>query len=292
MHIPVLLNEVLEYLEPKPECNYVDCTLNGGGHTKEILKRNDKNGLVMGIEVDKDIFNKINQEEINRLVAVNDSYSNLKEIVTKEKFKNINGILFDIGMSSYHIDQSEKGFSFLKDEPLFMSYNVDKGNQRTAYEIVNQYNEKDLVDILFKYGEERYSRKIAKSIIEKRKKRSINTTFELVDIIASAVPMNYKRGKIHFATRTFQALRIEVNRELDNFFDALPQALEVLDSGGRIVVITFHSLEDRIVKNYFRDWSKKGLVTLLTKKPITAQDQEIKENPRSRSAKLRAVIKL
>ena len=292
MHIPVLLNEVLEYLEPKPECNYVDCTLNGGGHTKEILKRNDKNGLVMGIEVDKDIFNKINQEKISRLIAVNDSYSNLKEIVVREKFKNINGILFDIGMSSYHIDQSEKGFSFLKDEPLFMSYNVDKGNQRTAYEIVNQYNEKDLVDILFKYGEERYSRKIAKSIIEKRKKKAIHTTFELVDIIASAVPMNYKRGKIHFATRTFQALRIEVNRELDNFFDALPQALEVLDSGGRIVVITFHSLEDRIVKNYFRDWSKKGLVTLLTKKPITAQDQEIKENPRSRSAKLRAVIKL
>lgn len=291
MHIPVLLNEVLEYLSPQSGQNFVDCTMNGGGHTREILKQSIS-GLVLGIEVDKDIFKKIKGEEIDRLIPVNDSYSNLEKIVKAKKFKDIDGILFDIGMSSYHIDLSERGFSFLKDEPLMMSYNVKKGNERTAYEIVNSYSEKDLADIIFQYGEERYSRRIAKGIIEKRKAKSINTTFDLVKIIEAYVPPSYKRQKIHFATRTFQALRIEANRELDNFSDALPQAIKVLKPGGRLVVITFHSLEDRIAKNYFRDSQKEGIIKILTKKPIIAQEGEMKNNPRSRSAKLRAVIKL
>ncbi|MDD4409271.1 MAG: 16S rRNA (cytosine(1402)-N(4))-methyltransferase RsmH [Candidatus Pacebacteria bacterium] len=292
MHIPVLLNEVLEYLSPEKDKNYIDCTLNGGGHTREILKRNGKNGKVLGIEVDKDIFSKIKKEKIERLIPINDSYSNLSEIVRANKLDDIDGILFDIGMSSYHIDLSERGFSFLKDEPLMMSYNVEKGNNRTAYEIVNSYSEKDLADIIFQYGEERFSRKIAKHIVEKRKIKPISTTFELVRVIDESVPSGYKRQKIHFATRTFQALRIEANRELDNFSDALPQALEVLKPGGRLVVITFHSLEDRIAKNFFRDWQKGGLVKILTKKPVLGQEEEIRENPRSRSAKLRAIIKL
>lgn len=292
MHIPVLLNEVLEYLDPKKDQNYIDCTLNGGGHTREILKRNKKNGRVLGIEVDEDIFKKIKEEKIERLVAVNDSYSNLEKIAAAEKFNDVDGILFDIGMSSYHIDLSQRGFSFLKDEPLMMSYNVNQGNKRTAYEIVNSYSEKDLADIIFNYGEERYSRRIAKGIVEKRKIKPIGTTFDLVKVIEGSIPISYKRQKIHFATRTFQALRIEANRELDNFFDALPQALRILKPGGRLVVITFHSLEDRIAKNFFRDCQKNEQVKILTKKPILAKEEEIAINPRSRSAKLRAVIKL
>lgn len=291
MHIPVLLNEVLEYLDPQLDSNYVDCTLNGGGHTRAILEKNGR-GKVLGIEVDKDIFKKIKSEKINRLLPINDSYSNLRKIVEENGFKDVRGILFDIGMSSYHIDISERGFSFLKDEPLMMSYNVDKGNNRTAYDIVNGYTEKDLADIIFAYGEERYSRRIAKAVVDKRKVKPISTTFELVRVIEGAVPPPYRRQKIHFATRTFQALRIEANRELDNFKDALPQALEVLEKEGKLVVITFHSLEDRIAKNFFRDWKKEGLVEILTKKPVIATEAEMRDNPRSRSAKLRALIKL
>lgn len=291
MHIPVLLDEVLEYLSPQPNQNFVDCTMNGGGHTKAILERNGL-GKVLGIEVDKDIYNKIAIEEIDRLVPVNGSYADLKKIVKKSDFKEIDGILFDIGMSSYHIDLSKRGFSFLKDEPLMMSYNVKKGNKRTAYEIINSYSEQDLADIIFNYGEERLSRRIAKAIVEKRKARPISTTFELVEVISGAVPSGYKKQKIHFATRTFQALRIEANRELDNFSDALPQALDVLKPGGRLVVITFHSLEDRIAKNFFRDWHKEKKVQILTKKPVLGKEEEIRSNPRARSAKLRAIIKL
>ncbi|MCK9578143.1 16S rRNA (cytosine(1402)-N(4))-methyltransferase RsmH [bacterium] len=291
MHTPVLLNEVIEYLTPQEGQNFVDCTLNGGGHTREILKRNGQ-GKVLGIEVDPEIYQNIKDEKIDRLIAVNDSYSNLEEIIEREKFKNINGILFDIGMSSYHVDQSERGFSFLKDEPLIMSYNTEKGNMITAYEIVNSYSEEKLASMIYEYGEERYSRRIAKSIIERRRIKPIRTTLELVDIIGNSVPPYYKRQKIHFATRTFQAIRIEANRELDNFIDALPQAIKILPSGGRLVVITFHSLEDRIAKVFFRERQKNQEIEILTKKPVIATDEEIKINPRSRSAKLRAIVKL
>jgi len=292
MHIPVLLEETMEYLLPSPGKNFVDCTLNGGGHTKEILKRISPKGKVLGIEVDPEIFKNIKDENIERLIAVNDSYSNLKEITEKEKFNNIDGILFDIGMSSYHIDSSERGFSFLKDEPLVMSYNTDKGNMITAYEIVNGYHEEDLASVIYEYGEERYSRRIARNIVERRKIKPIKTTFELVSIIGDSVPPPYKRQKIHFATRTFQAIRIEANRELDNFIDALPQAIEVLKPGGRLVVITFHSLEDRIAKVFFRERQKNQELEILTKKPVIAADEEMNSNPRSRSAKLRAIVKL
>jgi len=292
MHIPVLLDEVMEYLLPDKNKNFIDCTLNGGGHTKELLKRNGPKGKVLGIEVDPEIYQNIKNEKIERLVAVNDSYSNLKEIVKNEKFKDVSGILFDIGMSSYHIDLSERGFSFLKDEPLVMSYNTEKGNMVTAYEIVNGYREEDLASVIYEYGEERYSRRIAKNIVERRKIKPIRTTFELVDIIGSSVPVHYKRQKIHFATRTFQAIRIEANRELDNFIDALPQAIEILPPGGRLVVITFHSLEDRIAKVFFKERQKSQEIEILTKKPVIATDEEMKNNPRSRSAKLRAIVKL
>ncbi|MCK9393848.1 MAG: 16S rRNA (cytosine(1402)-N(4))-methyltransferase RsmH [Candidatus Paceibacterota bacterium] len=292
MHIPVLLEETMEYLLPFSNKNFIDCTLNGGGHTKEILKRISPKGKVLGIEVDPDIFENIKNEKIKRLIAINDSYSNLKEIVKKENFGKVDGVLFDIGMSSYHIDSSERGFSFLKDEPLVMSYNVEKGNKTTAYEIVNGYREEDLANVIYEYGEERYSRRIARNIIERRRIKPIRTTFELVAIIGNSVPSSYKHQKIHFATRTFQAIRIEANRELDNFIDALPQAIEVLKPGGRLVVITFHSLEDRIAKVFFKERQKNQEIEILTKKPVIATNEEAKDNPRSRSAKLRAVIKL
>lgn len=276
MHIPVLLKETIEYLDIKENGNYVDCTLNGGGHTKEILKRT--NGKVLGIEIDKEIFDKVSKQE--RLIAVNDSYINLKKIVEENNFSNIQGILIDAGMSSYHIDESKRGFSFQKDEPLLMNYT----GELTAREIVNTYSVKDLERILKEYGEEKFARKIAEQIV---KGRPIETTSQLVEIIRRGI---HQKGNIHFATRTFQALRIEANQELENLKIVLPQALEVLEKGGRLVVITFHSLEDRIIKNFFKSRSEE--VELLTKKPVLPDEGEIKSNPRARSAKLRAIKKL
>ncbi|MFZ3054669.1 MAG: 16S rRNA (cytosine(1402)-N(4))-methyltransferase RsmH, partial [Minisyncoccales bacterium] len=237
MHIPVLLKEITENIQPNE--NYVDCTMNGGGHTKEILKRNGPKGKVLGIEIDKEIFDQVEQHE--RLIPVNDSYVNLKKIVEENGFENIKGVLFDIGMSSYHVDSSERGFSFQKDEPLVMSYN----GSLTAEEILNEWREDEIEKILKEYGEEEFARKISKKIVERRKGEKIKSTLQLVSIIKEATPGWYHHSKTHFATRTFQALRIAVNDELNNFKSALPQALEVLDKGGRLMAISFHSLEDR-----------------------------------------------
>ncbi|MFA5730027.1 MAG: 16S rRNA (cytosine(1402)-N(4))-methyltransferase RsmH [Candidatus Paceibacterota bacterium] len=286
MHIPVLLKEVIEYLDIKPEGNYIDCTLNGGGHTREILKRTK--GKVLGIEIDKEIFEKIEKEKIERLIPVNDSYINIKEIAEENGFNKVNGILFDIGMSSYHIDEAERGFSFNKDEPLIMNY----GTGLTAEEILNEWKEDEIEKILKEYGEEDFSKKIAKKIIERRKGERIKSTLQLVNIIKEATPGWYHHGKTHFATRTFQALRIKVNNELDNFRKALPEALELLEKEGRLVAISFHSLEDRIIKEFLKEKEKNGKVKIITKKPIVPQDEEIALNPRSRSSKLRAAIKI
>ncbi|MDD3386599.1 MAG: 16S rRNA (cytosine(1402)-N(4))-methyltransferase RsmH [Candidatus Pacebacteria bacterium] len=278
MHIPVLLKEVIEGLNPQPNENYVDCTLSSGGHTKEILKRNGPNGKVLGIEIDKDIFEKTIKDE--RLVAVNDSYINLEKIIEENNFNNISGILLDVGMSSYHVDLSERGFSFNKDEPLIMTY----GDGTTAEEIINEYTEEEIEKILREYGEEKFSRKIAKKICEERKIRRIKSTLQLVEIIKKIVPYS----KIHPATRTFQALRIKANNELDNIEKVLPQALKALNKGGKLLVISFHSLEDRIVKNFMKN---EGL-EIITKKPIIPTEEEIITNPRSRSSKLRIAIKI
>jgi len=272
MHIPVLQKEVLQYLNPKPNENFVDCTVNGGGHAMAIFEKIKPNGRLLGIELDKEVC----QDFHFQFPLVNDSYVNLKKIVKENNFNPIDGILFDLGMSSWQISKSGRGFTFLKDEPLDMRYNID--NKLTAEYIVNKWPESDLIDILKKYGEERFARKIAKNII---KNRPIKTTFQLVKIIGG------RRGRIHPATRTFQALRITVNDELNSLQKALFQAEEILSSGGRLVVISFHSLEDRIVKSFF-----KTKLDILTKKPIRASLEEIKINHRSRSAKLRAGVKL
>ncbi|MFA5714714.1 MAG: 16S rRNA (cytosine(1402)-N(4))-methyltransferase RsmH [Candidatus Paceibacterota bacterium] len=288
MHIPVLLKETIEYLDVKPNRNYVDCTLNGGGHAREILKRNGPNGKVLGIELDKEIFEKIKGENIERLIAVNDSYANIKNIAEENGFNDINGILFDVGISSYHIDEAKRGFSFNKDEPLIMSY----GNELTAEEIVNNWREDEIEKILKEYGEENFSKKIAKKIIERRKGEKIKSTLQLVEIIKEATPGWYHHSKTHFATRTFQALRIAVNDELNNFRSALPQALEIMSRDGRLVTISFHSLEDRIIKEFLKEKERNGELKILTKKPIIPGEEEIKNNPRSRSSKLRAAIKI
>jgi 16S rRNA (cytosine1402-N4)-methyltransferase len=288
MHIPVLLKEIIEYLDVRSDQNYVDCTLNGGGHTREILKRNGPKGKVLGIELDKEIFEKIKEEDIERLIAVNDSYINLEKIVEEKGFNNINGILFDIGMSSYHVDEAKRGFSFNKDEPLIMSYD----DELTAEEIVNNWKEEEIEKILKDYGEENFSKKIAKKIVEKRRGEKIKSTLQLVGIIKEATPGWYHHNKTHFATRTFQALRIAVNDELNNFRFALPQALKALDKEGKLLAISFHSLEDRIIKEFLKEKERSGELKIITKKPIVPGDEEVKNNPRSRSSKLRVAIKI
>jgi len=278
-HIPVLQKQVIEYLDPKPKENFIDCTFGQGGHTKAILK---KGGRVLAIEADSQLC----QRKINRLTLVNDSYSNLEEIVKKYNFRKVNGILLDLGISSWHLEESGRGFSFLRNEPLDMRY--DSKNQLTAEKIVNYWSGADLERILKEYGEEKYAQRIAKKIIEERRKSPLKQTFQLVEIIKEAVLREYSGQRIHCSTRTFQALRMAVNRELENIEKVLPQALKVLSPQGRLVVISFHSLEDRIVKNFFKNRRLK----VLTKKPIKADQEEIKINPRSRSAKLRAVKKI
>ncbi len=294
MHQPVLVKEVLEELRPQPGENFVDCTFGFGGHSLEILKRNKPDGKVLGIERDKKILDLIKDYSKNeRLILVQGNFKNLKQIVKKYEFDRINGVLFDLGVSSWHFEQSGRGFTFQIDEPLVMNYGSGIKNQElTAQEIVNQWPEQELIRIFREYGEERYSRKMAQLICQSRRIKPIKTTKQLVEIIRKAVPKKYQYRRIHFATRVFQALRIAVNNELDNLEKALPQALEILGKNGRLAVISFHSLEDRLVKNFFRDSAKKGLLEILTKKPITPNQEEIQFNPRSRSAKLRAAVKI
>ncbi len=275
-HTPVLQKEILEYLEPKPNENFIDCTFGEGGHSFLLLSKNKPKGKVLGIDLDKRILEK---EEIPRLITANASYTELSSIVEEKGFYPISGILFDFGMSSWHIDKSRRGFSFLRDEPLDMRY--DLSGNLTAWEIVNRYSEKELAEVIKRYGEEKNATKIAKEII---KRRPVNTTFELNKAINKAV---FKKSKIHKSTRTFQALRIAVNEELENIEKGLYGAMEAVSPGGKIAAVSFHSLEDRLVKNIFKDKRFK----ILTKKPVTASYKEKKENPRARGAKLRVIIK-
>ena len=291
-HIPVLQKEVLKCLDPKPNENFIDCTIGEGGHSAAIIEKNGPEGKILGIEIDAELYQKLMAAKLkNRLILVNDSFVNLKEIVGKEDFKKVQGILFDLGMSSWHLEKSGRGFSFLKKEPLDMRYNPQ--NPLTAGKIVNYWSAQEIEKILREYSQERFAKRIAREIVEERKNKPIQTTFQLVEIIKKSVPKNYERGRMHPATRTFQALRIAVNDELANLKKVLPQALKILEIGGRLVIISFHSLEDRIVKNFLREHSD-GLFEckILTKKPTTPSQEEIKINPRARSAKLRAAIKI
>jgi len=226
-----------------------------------------------------------------RLILVNDSYGNLENIVKDSDFKKVSGVLLDLGMSSWQLEKSEKGFSFQSDQPLDMRYD-NKKNNLTAEEIINEWPEEKIEGMLSEFGEENFARKIAKKIAEQRKISRIKTTFELTETIKDATPSSYWHSKIHYATRAFQALRIAVNGELDNLKKVLPQIISILEPGGRLAVISFHSLEDRIVKNFLRQEEKENIIKIIYKKPVIAEISELGENPRSRSAKLRAAIKL
>ena len=293
MHIPVLKKEVLEYLDPRSGENFIDCTIGEAGHSLEILEKNSPNGKLLGIDLDKSQVERSNNNLVdykNRIIVVEDSYKNIKEIVKKNNFNKVNGILLDAGFSSRHIGDSGRGFSFKKDELLDMRYSL--GDELTAEKIINEYSEEEIEKILNYFGEEKFSRQISKNIVKARQVKRIKSTFELKEIIENSLPRRAQFGKINPATRSFQALRIAVNNELDSLEKFLPDALEVLEVGGRLVVISFHSLEDRIVKNFFQENKKLNKLEILTKKPIVATDSEILENPRSRSAKLRAIIKI
>jgi len=295
MHIPVLAKEVIEYLDPKPNENFIDCTIGNGGHASAIIEVIQPKGRMLGIDWDEENIRslkfKIQKSKFkNNLILANDNYANLKDIAEINKFKNISGILLDLGFSSWHVEKSGRGFSFQKSEPLDMRYDIQ--NQVTAEKIVNYRSFQEIEKILREYGEERFSSQIAQSILRERKERAIKTTRQLAEVIQKAIPYKYQKNKINPATKTFQALRIAVNDELNNLTKVLPQALEILKNGGRLAVISFHSLEDRIVKNFFRDRSRENLIKILTKKPITPTFEEIRNNPRSRSAKLRAAIKV
>ncbi|MFH0859063.1 MAG: 16S rRNA (cytosine(1402)-N(4))-methyltransferase RsmH [Patescibacteria group bacterium] len=294
VHLPVLKKEVLEYLDPKPNQNFIDCTLGAGGHTIAILEKNQPKGKVLGIELDPALYQRIKEEiTSDRLITVNDNFKNITEIIQKIEFKKVAGVLLDLGMSSWHIDNSGRGFSFQKEEKLDMRYNPDiESSKSTAASIVNERSQEEIEKILKEYGEERFARRIAKTIVEKRKYRTIKTTNQLIDIIQEAVPLWYKKKRIFFATRTFQAFRIAANDELNSLQSALPQIIDILEPGGKVIVISFHSLEDRIVKNFFREEKRKNTLKIITKKPIEATPGEIEINPRSRSAKLRVAEKL
>lgn len=291
MHKPVLTQEVLKIFNPQPGENYIDCTFGFGGHAQEILEATKPKGKLLGIEWDEKVF-KENQKQFKdykQLILVNDNYANLKKIIDKNKFGKADGILLDIGISSWDIEESEKGFSFRKDEKLDMRFNTK--NDITAKGIINNWNQEDLEKIFKYFGEEGFARQIARRIIQERDIKPINTTNDLVEVIAKSVPGFYRRNP-NFPAKIFQALRIAVNGELDNLTKVLPQAVEALSKGGELIVISFHSLEDRIVKNYFKELKANNTAKVLTKKPLIATLQEIKNNPRSKPAKLRAIQKL
>ena len=289
MHQPVLLSETIEYLNPEPNENFVDCTLGEGGHSKAILEKTGPRGKILGIDQDQRQIEKCQTELGKRLVPVHDNFARLEKIVKREKFAEVSGVLADLGLSTWHLQESQKGFSFLKDEPLDMRLS---GQGLSARDIVNDWPEDRIFQILKDYGEERFSQKIARRIVEARKSRSIKTTRELSELIRSACPRNYERGRLHPATRTFLALRIMVNQELENLKSFLPQALKVLQKNGRLVVISFNSQEDRLVKNFLREEEQSGRLRQLTAKPVTPSSKELERNPASRSAKLRVGLKL
>lgn len=295
IHQPVFLNEILTLLNPQPGQSFIDATVNGGGHAEAILERIAPDGRLLGIDADRDIIRaaekKFEKSALRKnIVLVCENYTHIESVATQHGFQEVNGILFDLGFSSYHIDASGRGFSFLKDEPLDMRYAISDKSP-AAREIVNSWSEKEIEVILREYGDERFSRRIARAIVQYRAKKRIVTTQELALIIARSIPRRLVSHAIHPATRTFQALRIAVNHELENIEKALPEALTLLRPQGTLAVISFHSLEDRIVKNIFRGAAQKEAYMLQNEKPLIPSADEIRINPRARSARLRAIQK-
>lgn len=303
-HTPVLLQESIEGLQIKNGSIIVDCNLGDGGHTEAILRLPLEKIEVVGLDLDADAIKRA-QEFVSDIVGDTSNDKTQKKLhVVRTNFRNIDtaldtlslnkvdAVLYDLGLSSYELDESGRGFTFRKDEPLKMTFGTAEDSLFTAEQIVNEWDEENIRSIIKYYGEERYAGRIASKIVEQRDIAPIKTTKQLADLIYNAVPAPIRRKKIHPATKTFQAIRITVNDELESLSESLPKAFERLSPGGRLVVISYHSLEDRIVKVLFKDYiaTKKGKA--ITKKPIVPKQEETDRNPRSRSAKLRIIEKI
>ena len=303
-HVSVLLNECLDALNIKDDGIYVDCTLGGAGHSSHILQRLSKDGLLVGIDQDTDALKAAGErlKEYENKKLVHNNFHNIDSILEELDIPKVDGILMDLGVSSYQLDEGERGFSYMKDAPLDMRMNRDR--EFSAYDVVNSYSMEDLWRIIRDYGEEKFAKRIAEFIVNRREEKPIETTLELVDIIKAAIPAKARREGPHPAKRTFQAIRIEVNGELEILNKAIEDGVNRLNKGGRMAIITFHSLEDRIVKLKFRELAnpctcpkefpicvcgKKPLVKLISRKAIDPSKEEVEENPRSRSAKLRVI---
>ncbi len=305
-HKPVLLQECIEGLQIKPDGIYVDGTMGGAGHSIEIVKRLSSEGKLIGIDRDEEALkaSKERLSEYKNVTYIHDNHDNIKEILRKIGMNQVDGILLDLGVSSYQLDERNRGFSYLGENELDMR--MDKSQELTAKKVVNYYSEKELANIIYEYGEERFSRQIARNICNYRKEKTINTTKELVDIIEKSIPKS-KQNDGHPAKRTFQAIRIEVNNEIKPLYNTVKDCIDCLKPQGRLCIITFHSLEDRAVKNAYIEakgkctcppdlpycvCGAKTLGKIITKKPIIATKEEQEENSRSKSAKLRILEKI
>lgn len=306
-HVSVLLDECIEALNIKKDGIYVDCTLGGAGHSSEIIKRLSNKGRLIGIDQDKNALEASRKrlEHYNNITYVHNNFYNIKSVLEELNIEKVDGILMDLGVSSHQLDEGERGFSYMKDAPLDMRMNRE--SSFTAFNVVNSYSEEELTRVIREYGEEKFARRIAKFIIDRRSTKAIDTTYELVEIIKAAIPAKARREGPHPAKRTFQAIRIEVNNELGILDRAIEDGVAKLNEGGRIAVITFHSLEDRIIKNKFKQLEnpctcpkefpicvcgKEQTIKIITRKPIEPSDTEVEENPRSRSAKLRVAERI
>lgn len=306
-HISVLLNECIEGLNIKKDGIYVDCTLGGAGHSSEIVKLLGEKGRLVGIDQDKDALKAAGErlKEYKNVTLVHSNFHNIYDILNDLNISGVDGILMDLGVSSYQLDNGERGFSYMQDAPLDMRMNRE--NSLSAYEVINSYSEEELSRIIKEYGEDKFAKRIANFIVKNREKKSIETTLDLVDIIKMAIPAKARREGPHPAKRTFQAIRIEVNKELDIIENTIRNGVKKLNKGGRMAIITFHSLEDRIVKNVYKDLSnpckcpstfpicvcnKVPTVKTISRKPIEPSKKELTINPRSRSAKLRVLERI
>jgi 16S rRNA (cytosine1402-N4)-methyltransferase len=289
IHEPVLLEETIDYLnlgDGRGKC-VIDATLDGGGHATALRERLP-DVKIFGIELDPVMVEELELDP--SITVINDSYANIKNIVNQYNLKP-NGVYFDLGVSSWHYESSSRGFTFQKDQPLDMRFNPDK-QATSALDIVNKYTQAELEEILIKYGEEQFAKEISESINKKRKSKPIITTLELVEAVGRAVPEWYKHKKINFATKTFQAIRVEVNDEINTIRAGVEGAMEVLVPGGRLIVISFQGLEDKTVKEIFKQKAKEGVIKFVTKDTIKPRWNEVVKNPRARSAKMKIVEKL
>lgn len=296
MHTSVLLHTSIDGLEIRPGDIYVDGTLGSAGHSAEVARRWGSQVKIIGIDLDQDALERSSEllkKITDNFILKQGSFRNIEAILQELGIEQVDRILLDLGISSNQIEDSQRGFSFKRNEPLKMTLSKDgSGVVFTASDIVNGWDEENIITILEGYGEERYARRIAKGIIQARKQKPIETTFDLVDIILKATPNAYHHGRIHPATRTFQAIRITVNDEIESLKEGIEKSFNVLSSGGRLAVISFHSLEDRVVKQFFKQQSVQEKGKLITKKPLIPSDEEIETNPRSRSAKMRIIEKI